>query len=95
MDGKLTGRLSLNHHLTCRLTVTPRDGPAPLLITKTVNGNGTYRAVDEKLTASPSSPPISMPVCSLPTSLISPAAMLQTASGRSAVIQSAIPMFTR
>ena len=48
MDGKLTGRLSPNIHLNCRLSVTPRDGPAPLMITKTVTENGTYRAVDEE-----------------------------------------------
>ena len=48
MDGKLTGRLSPNLHLTCRLSVTPRDGPAPFLITKTVNENGIFRAVDEE-----------------------------------------------
>lgn len=47
MDGKLTGRLSLGHHLTCRLTVTPRDGPAPVVKVKTVTENGTYRAADE------------------------------------------------
>ena len=39
---------SANLHLTCRLSVTPRDGPAPLMITKTVNENGTFRAVDEE-----------------------------------------------
>lgn len=47
MDGKLTGRLSPIIHLTCRLSVTPRDGPAPVMISKTVTENGTYRAVDE------------------------------------------------
>lgn len=47
MDGKLTGRLSPRVHLTCRLSVTPRDGPAPVLKVKTVTENGTYRAADE------------------------------------------------
>ncbi len=47
MDGKLTGRLSLGHQLTCRLSVTPRDGPAPVVKTKTVTANGTYRAADD------------------------------------------------
>ena len=47
MDGKLIGRLSLGHHLTCRLSVTPRDGPAPVVKVKTVTENGTYRAADE------------------------------------------------
>ena len=49
MDGKLTGRLSLNHHLICKLTVTPRDGPFPVMIVKTVTENGIYRAVDEEV----------------------------------------------
>ena len=48
MHGKLTGRLSSNLHLTCKLSVTPRDGPAPVFIEKTVTGNGTYRAIDEE-----------------------------------------------
>ena len=47
MDGKLTGRLSPNIHFTCKLSVTPRDGPAPIFIEKTVTENGTYRAIDE------------------------------------------------
>ncbi|MBR0160560.1 MAG: hypothetical protein IJQ02_04660 [Oscillospiraceae bacterium] len=47
MDGKLTGRLSLGHQLTCRLSVTPRDGPAPVVKVKTVTANGTYRAADD------------------------------------------------
>ena len=47
MDGKLVGRLSPGIHLTCRLSVTPRDGPAPVFIEKTVTENGTFRAVDE------------------------------------------------
>ena len=47
MDGKLVGRLSPGIHLTCRLSVTPRDGPAPVFIVKTVTENGTYRAEDE------------------------------------------------
>ena len=47
MDGKLTGRLSPTLHLTCKLSVTPRDGPAPMLKTKTVTENGTYRAAAE------------------------------------------------
>ena len=48
MHGKLTGRLSSNLHFTCKLSVTPRDGPAPVFIEKTVTGNGTYRAIDEE-----------------------------------------------
>ena len=37
MDGRLIGRLSSSHHLTCRLSVTPRDGPAPVLkVTETM-----------------------------------------------------------
>ena len=47
MDGKLVGRLSPNIHLTCKLSVTPRDGPAPVFVDKTVTRNGTYRAADE------------------------------------------------
>ncbi len=47
MDGKLVGRLSPGIHLTCRLSVTPRDGPAPVFIEKTVTENGTFRAADE------------------------------------------------
>ena len=47
MDGKLVGRLSPGIHLTCRLSVTPRDGPAPVFVDKTVTKNGTYRATDE------------------------------------------------
>lgn len=47
MDGKLTGRLSLGHQLTCRLSVTPRDGPAPVVKVKTVTANGTYRAAED------------------------------------------------
>ena len=47
MDWKLTGRLSLGHQLTCKLSVTPRDGPAPVVKVKTVTENGTYRAADE------------------------------------------------
>ena len=47
MDGKLVGRLSPNSHLTCKLSVTPRDGPAPVFVDKTVTRNGTYRAADE------------------------------------------------
>ena len=47
MDGKLVGRLSPGIHLTCRLTVTPRDGPDPVFVDKTVTKNGTYRASDE------------------------------------------------
>ena len=47
MDGKLVGRLSPGIHLTCRLSVTPRDGPAPVFIVKTVTENGTYRATEE------------------------------------------------
>ena len=47
MDGKLVGRLSPGIHLTCRLSVTPRDGPAPVFIKKTVTENGTFCAVDE------------------------------------------------
>jgi len=47
MDGKLVGRLSPGIHLTCRLSVTPRDGPAPVFIEKTVTENGTFCAVDE------------------------------------------------
>ena len=47
MDGKLVGRLSPNLHLTCRLSVTPRDGPAPVFVDKTATRNGTYRAADE------------------------------------------------
>ena len=35
MDGKLVGRLSPGIHLTCRLSVTPRDGPAPVFVDKT------------------------------------------------------------
>ena len=48
MDGKLTGRLAPNLHLTCHLCVTPRDGPAPVVKTKTVTANGTYRAADDE-----------------------------------------------
>ena len=47
MDWKLVGRLSPGIHLTCRLTVTPRDGPDPVFVDKTVTKNGTYRASDE------------------------------------------------
>ena len=47
MDGKLTGKLSPALHLTCRLSVTPRDGPAPVVKVKTVTANGTYRAADD------------------------------------------------
>ena len=47
MDGKLVGRLSPNLHLTCKLSVTPRDGPVPVMKVKTVSENGIYRAVDE------------------------------------------------
>ena len=47
MDGKLVGRLSPGIHLTCRLSVTPKDGPAPVFVDKTVTKNGTYRATDE------------------------------------------------
>lgn len=47
MDGKLTGRLSPGLHLMCRLSVTPRDGPMPVLKVKTVAENGIYRAADE------------------------------------------------
>lgn len=47
MDGKLTGLLTANHGLTCILSVTPRDGPSPVFMTKTITENGTYRAADE------------------------------------------------
>ncbi len=47
MDGKLVGRLSPNLRLTCKLSVTPRDGPMPVLKVKIVTENGIYRAVDE------------------------------------------------
>jgi hypothetical protein len=47
MDGKLTGRLSPALHLACRLSVTPRDGPAPVVKVKTVTANGTYQASDD------------------------------------------------
>ena len=47
MDGKLTGRLTLGHHLSCRLSVTPRDGPAPVLKVIAVTVNGSYRAADD------------------------------------------------
>ena len=47
MDGKLTGRLFLYHKLTCKLSVTPWDGPAPVLKTKLATVNGVYRAADE------------------------------------------------
>ncbi len=47
MDGKLTGRLTSNFHLACRLSVTPRDGPMPVLKVKAVTENGTYLATDE------------------------------------------------
>ncbi len=47
MDGELIGRLSSSHHLTCRLSVTPRDGPAPVLKVKVVTVNGSYRAADD------------------------------------------------
>ena len=47
MDGQLIGRLSSNHHLTCRLSVTPRDGPAPVMKVKAVTTNGSYRATDD------------------------------------------------
>ena len=47
MDGKLTGRISPGIRLACRLSVTPRDGPAPVLKVKTVTENGAYRAADD------------------------------------------------
>ena len=47
MDGKLIGRLTSGNHLICRLSVTPRDGPAPVLKVKTVTANGSYHAADD------------------------------------------------
>lgn len=47
MDGKLSGRLSLNRHISGRLCVMPRAGPVPILLPLTVTENGTYSAADE------------------------------------------------
>ncbi len=46
MDGRLTGRLSLNRRVSGRLSVMPRTGPAPALVPLTVTGNGTYLPAD-------------------------------------------------
>ena len=47
MDGKLTGKLTPTLHLACKLSVTPRDGSAPVLKVKAVTENGIYRASAE------------------------------------------------
>ena len=44
MDGKLAGRLSPRQHLCGRLSFSVRDAPDIVLITKVINGNGSYRA---------------------------------------------------